>query len=97
MSAGTHDLGAVLGDVIGHFFFGEMVPVPAGVAVLPVPAETDLGNHQVRFAQSAIYHLRVEIENPRCVDRLGGVPLAHQRAGNCTRGHKRSITHEGPS
>jgi len=52
VDAGTHDLGAVLGDVIGHFFFGEMVPVPAGVAVLPVPAETDLGNHQVRFGIS---------------------------------------------
>jgi hypothetical protein len=50
IDGGTDYLGAVLGDVSGDFLFGEMVPIPAGVAVFPVAAEANLGSHQVRLA-----------------------------------------------
>ncbi len=42
VDAGADDVGAVPGNIVGHLLVGEMIPVPAGVTILPVAAQADL-------------------------------------------------------
>jgi hypothetical protein len=94
IDTGADHFRAVPGDVRGYFLVGEAVPVPPGVAVLPVPAKADLGQHQVRLAKPAVVHLFVIVQNLRCIDRFGGPRVSRQRPGDSPGGYYGRIPHE---